>query len=166
MSSTENAGAGGQHQEIERKFVVERTPEGIERRPHKRMRQGYLVIDDERKLTVRLRQEGDDFRLAIKHGKGMVRTEVELPLDRPQFEALWPEAEGRSLEKTRYYIENDVRVEVDIYEGRLDGLVTAEVEFESEEAARSFAAPPWLGREVTGDARYLNQNLVRHGRPE
>lgn len=155
------------HREIERKFVVDLVPDGLGVHPRKWMRQGYLVIDDERKLTVRLRQEGEAFHLAIKHGKGIVRTEVDLPLDQGQFEALWSEALRYSLTKTRYYVDyNDVRVEVDLYEGRLQGLMTAEVEFESEEAATAFRPPPWLGREVTGDGRYLNQNLARYGRPD
>ena len=33
-----------------------------------------------------------------------------------------------------------------------------------EDSAR-FVAPEWLGREVTGDARYANQSLARSGRP-
>ena len=42
----------------------------------------------------------------------------------------------------------------------LDGLLTAEIEFPSEAAARAFSPPPWLGEEVTGDATYANQNLA------
>jgi CYTH domain-containing protein len=41
----------------------------------------------------------------------------------------------------------------------------AEVEFPSEEEARGFDAPPWLGEEVTGDQRYLNETLATEGAP-
>ena len=42
----------------------------------------------------------------------------------------------------------------------LAGLLTAEIEFPSEAAARDFSPPPWLGEEVTGDTTYANQNLA------
>ena len=50
--------------------------------------------------------------------------------------------------------------------GKLEGLVTAEVEFPDEDAANQFRAPDWLGREVTGDDQYSNQSLARHGLPQ
>ena len=55
--------------------------------------------------------------------------------------------------------------EVDVYDGAHDGLVTAEIEFGSVEACERFSPPAWLGREVTGDARYANQSLAVNGRP-
>jgi adenylate cyclase len=41
----------------------------------------------------------------------------------------------------------------------------AEVEFDSEEEARRFEPPDWIGAEVTGDERYLNETLATSGRP-
>ena len=38
-----------------------------------------------------------------------------------------------------------------------------EIEFPSLEASEAFAPPPWIGREVTGDARYANQSLALDG---
>jgi adenylate cyclase len=52
-----------------------------------------------------------------------------------------------------------------MYKGDLEGLVVAEVEFDSEEAADAFAEPDWLGRDVTEDVRYKNQRLARDGAP-
>ena len=59
----------------------------------------------------------------------------------------------------------DLEAEVDVYEGRLEGLTTAEIEFGSEADADEFEPPAWLGEEVTGDKRFANQNLVRAGIP-
>jgi adenylate cyclase len=53
-----------------------------------------------------------------------------------------------------------------VYRGALDGLVVAEIEFDSDEASEEFDPPAWLGREVTGDERFANQRLALHGRPE
>jgi CYTH domain-containing protein len=36
----------------------------------------------------------------------------------------------------------------------------AEVEFDTEEAAKDFQPPAWLGDDVTGDPRYSNQLLA------
>ena len=44
-------------------------------------------------------------------------------------------------------------------------LLTAEIEFPDEAAARAFAAPEWLGRDVTDDARYANRALAVNGIP-
>ena len=47
----------------------------------------------------------------------------------------------------------------------LEGLVVAEVEFPSEDEAGDFEPPAWIGEEVTGDERYLNETLATRGRP-
>ena len=59
----------------------------------------------------------------------------------------------------------DLTVELDVYEGDLDGLVTAEVEFPDEASALAFDAPEWLGRDVTEDKRYGNRVLAVEGLP-
>jgi len=55
--------------------------------------------------------------------------------------------------------------EVDVYGGELDGLITAEVEFESMGAGEGFEPPGWFGAEVTDDARFANQSLAQAARP-
>jgi CYTH domain-containing protein len=92
----------------------------------------------------------------------MIRVEEEIPLEAARFDALWPLTEGRRLEKVRHLIrlERGLTAELDVYGGVLAGLLTAEIEFPSEAAARDFSPPPWLGEEVTGDRTYANQNLA------
>jgi adenylate cyclase len=50
--------------------------------------------------------------------------------------------------------------EVDSFFGENDGLLIAEVELASED--QLFDKPPWIGEEVTDDARYFNANLVQN----
>jgi adenylate cyclase len=57
-------------------------------------------------------------------------------------------------------------IEVDVFEGALAGMVTAEMEFDAEVASDAFEPPNWLGAEVTGDDRYANKTLAIHGLPE
>jgi adenylate cyclase len=149
--------------EIERKFLVRSAPDGLDERPAQRIDQGYLAIGDDGE-EVRLRRIGDALLLTVKRGTGEVRTEEEIELERAQFERLWPLTEGRRIEKTRYRIPHgDLVIELDVYEGRLEGLMTAEVEFPAEGASADFEPPGWLGDDVTEDARYRNEQLARNG---
>ncbi|MGZ6643516.1 MAG: CYTH domain-containing protein [Solirubrobacteraceae bacterium] len=152
--------------EIERKFLVAQPPPGLERHPSQHVAQGYLVSagDD---LEVRLRAREGRHVLTVKQGGGLVRDEHESAVEPGRFARLWPLTEGRRIEKVRYLVPapGGLTIELDVYAGALDGLVTAEVEFASEEEARGFTPPPWLGSEVTGDARYSNQRLARDGLP-
>jgi CYTH domain-containing protein len=151
--------------EIERKFLVASEPKGLAEVPHDRLLQGYLtsIADGP---EVRLRHTGGDYYLTVKSAGSLCRSETEIRLSAPQFAALWPATEGRRIEKLRYQIEHGaLTIEVDVYQGALTGLITAEVEFKSEDDSRQFAAPEWLGQEVTDDLRYKNKNLALQGRP-
>ena len=64
------------------------------------------------------------------------------------------------IEKTRHLVrEGGVLWEIDEFSGENRGLVVAEVELRDE--AQAVALPPWIGREVTADPKYLNASLVR-----
>jgi|SRR3954454_14796300 adenylate cyclase len=149
--------------EIERKFLVDRAPDGLGEGD--RIEQGYLVIGDDG-VEVRVRRRRDAMTLTVKSGPGMVRTEEEMPIDARRFEALWPLTEGRRVNKTRHLIPlaGEITAELDVYSGAHDGLLTAEIEFPSVEASEAFDPPAWLGREVTGDPTYANQALALKGR--
>jgi adenylate cyclase len=153
--------------EIERKFLVDDVPD-LEDRDSVHIEQGYLALAaDDGGAEVRLRRRDEDLLLTIKGGTGEVRVEEELELESDTFESLWPLTEGRRISKTRHLIPLGERtVELDVYEGPLDGFATAEVEFESEDEADRFDPPEWLGDEVTGDERYLNERLATVGAPD
>jgi adenylate cyclase len=148
------------HREIERKFLVRKLPDGLTNYHSSDISQGYLVSMDDG-LQVRLRKSGERHLLTCKRGMGNVREEREVELTAEQFAALWPATEGKRLVKTRYEIPfGDRVVEIDVYHGRHEGLIVAEVEFGAEKAAKDFQPPDWLGDDVTGDPRYSNQLLA------
>ncbi|MEV5238658.1 CYTH domain-containing protein [Streptomyces cinnamoneus] len=150
--------------EIERKFTVHDSGpfEGVPALP---VQQGYLARGEQEE--VRVRRAGDEYSLTVKKGNGLERQEFEILVDAGQFAALWPATEGRRISKRRRAVPlADGRCAyVDVFEGRLAGLVTAEVEFEDREDALAFVPPPWFGAEVTGDARYANKELSTTGIP-
>jgi adenylate cyclase len=110
---------------------------------------------------VRVRIAGDEAWLTIKGpARGLRRSEFEYAIAaadaRQMLDTL---AVGEPVEKTRYCLDYQGYLwELDVFEGRNAGLVVAEVELD--DPAESPPLPPWLGREVTGDPRYLNARLA------
>lgn len=152
--------------EIERKFLVRENPRDIETHAAVEILQGYLAVSDDG-TEVRLRNTGQAYILTVKSGKGIRRQERETALSREQFEQLWPMTEGKRVEKKRHKIAmRGFTIELDIYQGALEGLKTAEVEFKTQDEAESFTPPLWLDLEVTLDERYKNKNLALNGFPE
>jgi adenylate cyclase len=149
--------------EVERKFLVPDPPDLAGTKVDE-IEQGYLAIGVEGE--VRVRRRGGKHVLTAKRGSGLSREEAEIELDRERFDVLWPLTEGRRLHKRRHVVPlGDLKIEVDVYDGDLQGLVVAEIEFSSEEEARGFDPPEWLGDDVTGDRRYLNETLAAEGAP-
>jgi len=146
--------------EIERKFLVKGDAwkslvKGT------RYRQGYLNSVKER--TVRVRTVGDKGFLTIKGiTTGASRTEYEYPIPVSDAEAMLNDlCEKPLIEKNRYKIKDrNLTWEVDEFFGENQGLIVAEVELESE--SQSVEKPEWIGKEVTGDPRYFNANLIKH----
>jgi CYTH domain-containing protein len=154
------------NREIERKFLLDQPPEGLDDHPRTKIRQGYVFIT-EAGTEVRVRKEGKRQLLTIKEGHGQSRGQVEVEISPVQFASLWPLTRGQRIRKVRYEVpHNDLTIQVDVYRRKLKGLLTAEVEFPDENSAHRFHAPDWLGKEVTGDMQYSNQSLARHGLPQ
>ncbi len=150
--------------EIERKFLVSAIPDnpgsGIP------ILQGYLPLTGA-DIELRVRRKGDDTVLTVKRGHGLDRGEQEVAISAEVFETLWPLTAGHRIEKTRYELpQGDLTIELDEFAGELDGLLVAEVEFDSPLASEAFDEPDWLGREVTDDPAYANRSLAERGRPD
>lgn len=146
--------------EIERKFLLKRFPPDLKKYPHDTIEQGYLAVGRSG-LQVRLRKKGSVLSLTYKEGTRGEREEREIRLSLEQFKALWPATTGRRLTKVRYEVPwKKHTIEIDVYRGRHDGLVVAEVEFDDEKSASEFQRPDWLGRDVTGKPKYSNVALA------
>jgi CYTH domain-containing protein len=151
--------------EVERKFLVDAPPDKRLLETPALIEQGYVAAGSDG-TEVRLRRKGDRFYQTIKQGQGLSRVQIEIELSPEQFESMWPHTEGRRVTKYRHEIPLGPHViELDVFHGPLEGLIIAEVEFESVEQARVFEPPEWFGEEVTEDARFQNRNLALNGRP-
>ncbi len=169
-------------QEIERKWRVRKLPKDYKHFPCKLLEQAYLCQNP----TLRIRKESsisgegeknsffvreerggisegrtqEEYIFCYK-GKGRLsREEYNLPLTEEAYETLIGKTEGRVIRKFRYTIPHGAyTVELDIFQGELEGLCYAEVEFSSEEEALSFQPLDWFSEELTGERGYSNAEL-------
>ncbi len=155
--------------EIERKFTIKSLPEQLEKFEKRELEQAYLCTGP----VVRVRKSNEEYILTYKSKKGIILPEnatarsceeVELPLTKEAYEHLREKADGQIIAKTRYIIpiENGLKIELDVFQGYLEGLVFAEVEFPSEEEAAAFEIPAWFDQDVTFDWRYSNAVMARY----
>jgi len=152
--------------EIERKFKIDPSflPKDINKFSNCSIAQGYVAVEE--KAEIRVRRMGKECFLTVKTGSGILREEKEIQLTEDNFSKLWPLTKGKRIKKTRYYIPaGENQIELDIYEGRFQGLVTAELEFSSIETCRDFQPPDWFGPDISEDAGYKNKNLAVQGMP-
>lgn len=145
--------------EIERKFLIKTElwqplENGVE------IKQGYLSVDTER--VVRVRIADDKAFLTIK-GKpeGIVRAEYEYEIPKNHAEDLLEMCLDFPVEKTRFKEKiGDLVWEIDVFKDVNEGLIMAEVELDDENQIVDL--PDWIGEEVSSDSRYYNAWLSRN----
>lgn len=145
--------------EIERKYLVAFLPEGYGKYPFHEIEQAYLSTDP----VVRIRKEDEDYYLTYKSKGLLVREEYNLPLTGNAYGHLLKKADGIVLKKRRYRIPVEgtgFTAELDIFDGKYQGLMLVEVEFGTKEEADAFKAPAWFGRDVTFSGEYQNSRLA------
>ena len=153
-------------QEIERKYQVKYLPENIKIEKVTNIKQCFIYND---KITlVRLRKittlndnsapkteyiytvktKGDiEYKKDDELGK---KYEIENNITEKEYSKLLERKISNSIDKTRIVvpIKDNLKAEIDIYYGYLEGLLTLEVEFENEVEANSFVKPDWFGEEL------------------
>ena len=148
--------------EIERKFLV--NDDSYKEMAHHsdRIAQGYIC-----------RQGGNSTRVRVRGEKGFLTIKgpsLDGGLSRFEWEKEIPVGEAMELiklcptppiDKRRYLVDfGGHTFEVDEFYADNEGLVVAEVELSSID--EKFDKPPFLGKEVTGDAKYYNSSLTRY----
>jgi len=146
--------------ETERKFLVNGSYKNLAFN-QLYIKQGYISSQSER--CVRIRTKGDKGYITIKgesNASGLSRFEWEKEISTEEAEDLFQLCEPGFIEKIRYEIKVGKHIyEVDEFFGDNIGLTVAEIELSSE--TEEFIKPDWIGKEVTGDKRYYNANLIK-----
>ncbi len=160
--------------EIERKFLIDTLPDLSGAKDVWNIEQAYLAD----KPTLRIRKKNDEYILTYKNRQSTDQTgeettaavneETEIPIPRGIYEHLMLKKIGHVVKKSRYIFEldEDHKIELDVFKGRLKGLVMAEVEFKDVKDANAFVPPAWFGREVSDVKGYSNKSLSKLDRYE
>ncbi len=153
--------------ERERRFLLKRLPSGIGADSR------YLRIIDRYIIDTRLRLR----RMESPTGEVMARkltqkfvgagddlsctTITNFYLGKVEYEKLFA-LDALTLTKCRHlYRYNEDRYSIDRFEGYLDGLILAEIEFQSDEEMQALECPGFAICEVTQDPFFAGDNLVR-----
>ena len=145
--------------EIERKFLITNPLFNYDTYPFHTIEQGYLCTEP----VVRVRREDDTCYLTYKSKGLLSREEYNLALTKESYDHLISKADGNIISKKRYFIPiegTELTIEFDVFEGKFEGLMLAEVEFETVEEAEAFTPPEWFGRDVTFSGEYQNSRLA------
>lgn len=138
--------------ELERTFLLKTLPSGLLEAPFKDMVDIYIPSTAGHP-TLRIRKNGSKCVITKKEPLSeddrSRQQENTIPLREDEYAelSLLP---GKRIEKRRYaYSENGYTYEVDVFGGGLQGLVLADIEFESEEKMSAYSPPSWVLAEVT-----------------
>jgi adenylate cyclase len=151
--------------EIERKFLV--TGEGWKQQVESstRIRQAYLATTDRVSVRIRIVDDEKAFVTIKSAQPGKTRSEYEYPVPVADAEDLIRLRCSGLIEKRRHRVpQGGLCWEVDVFAGRHEGLILAEIEFPTDDA--DVECPEWIGREVTDDKRYYNADLAANGVPK
>lgn len=147
------------NQEIEYKFLVDAAKwEAVDKPEPEAIVQAYLQREKAR--TVRVRTKGGRGYLTIKGATtGVTRAEFEYEIPLEEVNEMISTLELPCLQKKRYEIHHGNHLwEVDVFEGKLDGLIIAEIEVSSE--VEAFDIPDWVTENVSFDPQYYNAELI------
>lgn len=147
------------NKEIEYKYLVDKDKWNALEKPEPQLIvQSYLQRLKER--AVRVRIKGDKGYLTIKGQTiGVTRTEYEYEIPVNEAKTMIEDFNLTSMRKLRYEIVFAGKTwEVDVFEGKLSGLILAEIELESED--EHFEKPDWVTEDVSSDPQYYNSELI------
>lgn len=164
--------------EIERKWLFDMKKVPVElSKTETYYTQSYLSINPEvriRSKRVKNLETSEisdiTYKLCIKGEGTLVRHEIEKELSKSEYEELLEVGnidKDNVVTKTYYRIPVDEKHELTVGtvdEGKDSQFSYGEIEFESEEEARSFKSPEWFGQDVTEDKSYKMKNYWKRTR--
>lgn len=133
--------------EIERKFLVKELPH-LDATTSKVYERYFLETGPTEK---RIQKVGDKYFYEEKSEISELERsrDQKKEISEEEFNNLKQGSEG-PLIRERFDISSNPKISIQIYRNNFEGLVRAEVEFNSKEEATAFQPLPWMGKEITG----------------
>lgn len=138
--------------EIEKTYLAKFVPKDIKKYESKKMLDIYLPKNSKH-AKLRIRQSGSNYVITkkslINKDNSSVQLEENIKLNPEEFKA-FSKISGHRISKTRYYYPYKNKVaEIDIFSGRLKGLVLIDFEFKNYKELKSFVMPDFCLADVT-----------------
>lgn len=154
--------------EIERKFLMEGFPTGLELLSEVYIEQGYVSFSPEvriRKAVVRDSGK-EEYYLTIKGDGDLARREIETEISREFYEDTANFLGGNVVKKDyKKYKLGQWELEVSFVDAGTDWeFFYGEIEFPTEEEANAFEIPAFFGNEITYDSYYKMKNFWQRTR--
>lgn len=156
--------------EIERRFLVknkEKVNELIEqyKNSKKTIIQDYIYSDLLTAIRKRkiVKDNNEKYIYTVKTGRKIIAVnEYEEEISKEQYNSIKIDSSRYTIEKDRYIIpyENSLKIELDVFHGKYEGLIFAEIEFESEEQAKNTNMPDWFDVEI---GSIISNNMLSEG---
>ena len=154
--------------EIERKFLINGFPIGLELINEVDIEQGYLSFDPE----LRIRKAVDkytgkeEFWMTLKGEGDLTRNEIETPISSDFYYDTADFLDVRMIQKEyRKYKLGPWKLEVSLVDPGTDWeFYYAEIEFPTEQDAKDFVVPAYFGREITFNEDYKMKNYWKRTR--
>ncbi len=153
------------NKEIEKKYLVKYIPNDLKFEKIVKIAQSFIYRDFKTMIRIRKIQDKktDDLKYVytLKTKSGLDSKEqnnnisnlyeIESNINEEKYTQLLKNKISKTIIKNRMVapIDKNLKVEIDVYEDYLKGLLTAEVEFKNEEEAENFIKPEWLGEELS-----------------
>jgi CYTH domain-containing protein len=146
--------------ERERRFLLDGFPVGVPVSRVRRITDRYIDGTRLRLREIEEENQPAEFKLTQKipqPGEGAQQGWItNIYLSRDEYSVL-AQLPAKQLKKMRYSVPP---FGIDVFEGPLQGLVLAEAEFDSAEAADALVLPSYILREVTADERFTGGRLA------
>lgn len=153
-------------QEIERKYLVKDISKlKLESYEKKTIIQVYVYHDKITTIRKRMIEKDGNVKYVytakiVKIGKFSTE-EIEKEISKELYDQIQPTTPVNVIKKNRYIIpiENNLKIELDVFDNEFKGIIFAEIEFPSEEMAEKFVKPEWFGAELSGK---ITNNKMAH----
>ena len=147
--------------ERERRFLLDRFPKNAHVERVRRITDRYIngtslrfrkMTEDNGPTAYKLTQ-----KIPARDSGGQQWLIVTMYLTQDVF-SVFEQLPALALSKTRHSIPP---FGIDVFQGKLEGLILAEAEFDSAAGADALIVPPFISREVSNDDRFTGGHLAR-----
>lgn len=132
--------------EIERKFLVKKLPDlsGLEPVSYERH---YIYRSDG--VEIRVQKKGKKYEFERKvETSALTREGQKFQITEEEFN-FFKSLSTHEIIRDSYLVSENPEISLKIYHGKHEGLVRAEIEFESEKEAKNFKPLDWFGKEIS-----------------